>query len=363
MRRIGWIGVLVGLAGLDAAVAQEADRGCAVPAEAAARSCDLEEILDQNRTLEQIAAFWGPALVDGPNGEMKLYRFPSNERLWLSFAADGRLVRAILLSNAAVPTTRVLLNELPATRSRRRDQLDFAAPLTARDVAAAWGPPDNLVGSGIDHWVYTLADGETVKLVFDGERVVGAGPPGVASRPRLDHGGDVIRFNNSYAYAANHLSRERTAKPQPGDRTGRSLLADPRSRGSTPGGFRIDVLALLEAIERDGQMIYLGTTPQDTHSAPAGTYIAALLVDDAGPVQDYHFYRRDSGGSWSGKTYLAANRDASGNVVLDPRAADADFGTVGTDRLNFSRFVGFLAVRPGAAVGREAGASSEPPRK
>lgn len=88
---------------------------------------------------------------------------------------------------------------------------------------------------------------------------------------------------------------------------------------------------------------------------------AYASVDDAGALQDDHFYRHDNGGTWSGKTYLASNQDASGNLLLDPRTADADFGAVGADRLNYSRFVGFFAVLPGATVGPEAAGASEPP--
>lgn len=328
---------------------------CASPAQAQARSCDLDEILAANRTLEQVTAFWGEPRLDGPAGEMKVYFFPSRERLWLSFTQSGTLARAILLSDAIVPRTRVVMNELAITRARRRGQLDLTRPLSPADVERAWGPPDSLVGSGVDHWVYTMADGDIVTLVFDGDRLAGAGPraAGVRAPARIARG-DRMRFMSSYAYAVNDRFAERTGKPQPGDRGGgASFLADPRSRDPATGRFRIDIPALTEAIARDGQAIFLGTTPESTHSMPNDGYAVALVVDDAGPVQDYHWYRHNADGSWSGKGFAATNQDASGNLLLDPRSADADFGPVGGDRLNYGTFVGYFYVRPGATVGPE----------
>jgi hypothetical protein len=328
---------------------------CASPAQAQARSCDLDEILAANRTVEQVAAFWGEPRIDGPGGEMKIYFFPSDERLWLSFTEGGVLARAILLSEDVVPRTRVVMNELAITRARRRDQLDLTRPLTAADVNRAWGPPDSLVGSGVDHWVYTMADGEIMTLVFDGDRLAGTGPrPAAAPGPARPARGDRMRFSSSYAYAVNDEFTERLGKPQPGDRGGgSSFLADPRSRNPATGRFRIDIPALLEAIARDRQAIFLGTTPESTESMPNDGYAVALVVDNEGPVQDYHWYRHNPDGSWSGKTYLVSDQDASANRLRDPRNANGDFGAVGSDRLNYSTFVGYFYVRQGATVGAE----------
>lgn len=316
-----------------------------------ARSCDLDEILRDNRTLAAVTAFWGEPRVDGPAAEMKMYYFPSGERLWLSFTAEGNLARALLLSSDIVPRVRVVMNELAITRARRLDQLDLTRPLTSRDVEAVWGPPDNLVGSGVDHWVYGLANGETVTLVFDGDRLVGAGAPG-SSPQRHTGGGDRLRFNNSYAYALSDRRDDRPNKPQPGENdNGRSFLSDPRSRDPATGRFRIDIPALLEAIERDGQAHFLGTTPASTLNAPDDSYIVALVVDNDGPIQDYHWYVHHSDGSWSGKGFRATNQDSEGNLLLNPITAAADFGAVGSDRLNYRTLVGFFYVRRPARAG------------
>lgn len=354
MLKFAFIPLVVAAAGSAAAQGQPAPGAPPCAAAVQARSCDLDEIIAANRTLEAVTAFWGEPRLDGPGGEMKVYFFPSSERLWLSFTDQGALTRAILLSDDVVPRTRVVMNELALTRARRRDQLDLTRPLTRADVNRAWGPPDSVVGSGVDHWVYAMADGEVVTLVFDGDRLAGAGPrPAGAPAPRIARG-DRMRFMSSYAYAVNDQFTERTGKPQPGDRGGgSSFLADPRSRDPATGRFRIDIPALLEAIARDGQATYLGTTPQSTHSAPDGSYIVALMVDNQGAVQDYHWYRINADGSWSGKAYLATNQDASGHLLLNPATADADFGAVGSDRLNYSQLVGYFYVQSGATVGAE----------
>lgn len=356
MHKSAWIPVLAAALSASGAVAQKEEApaaGCQASQQAReqARSCDLDEILRDNRTLPAVTAFWGEPRIDGPAAEMKMYYFPSGERLWLSFTAEGNLARALLLSPDVVPRVRVVMNELAITRARRLDQLDRTRPLTSRDVAAAWGPPDNLVGSGVDHWVYTLADGGTVTLVFDGDRLVGAGTPGAAPRPHRG-GGDWRRFNNSYAYVLNDRREDRDNKPQPGERGGRSFLADPRSRDPATGRFRIDIPALLEAIARDGQAVFLGPTVADANRRPDDSYVVALVVDNEGPVQDYHWYMLNADGAWSGKGFNASQEDSAGELVLNPTTAAADFGAVGTDRVNYSHFVGYFYVRRGARAGR-----------
>jgi hypothetical protein len=180
---------------------------------------------------------------------------------------------------------------------------------------------------------------------------VGAGAPG-SNPQRHAGGGDRLRFNNSYAYALSDRRDDRPNKPQPGENEGgRSFLSDPRSRDPATGRFRIDIPALLEAIERDGQAHFLGNTAASTFNAPEGSYLVALVVDNQGPVQDYHWYVQHSDGTWSGKGFRATNQDAAGNLILSPIAATADFGAVGTDRVNYSNFVGFFYVRRPARAG------------
>jgi hypothetical protein len=127
--------------------------------------------------LDQVISAWGEPGRGGPANEILVFYLETGERLWLSFTPSEpkTLTRAILLSNSLWPATTILFNDLEKTKTRRRDQLDFSRTVTADEVNAAWGPPDNVVGSGIEHWVYSLANGETARLVFDGNRVVGSG--------------------------------------------------------------------------------------------------------------------------------------------------------------------------------------------
>jgi hypothetical protein len=139
---------------------------------------DLE--LTPSTTREQVRAVWGDPTPGGPAGEMATYWLENRElQVWLSFSSSEphELTRAILLDwhNPVVPKTKMLLNRIEATKTRRRNQLDFRRPLTAADVYAVWGPPDSVAGSGIEHWGYAMADGTVASLIFDGERVLGSG--------------------------------------------------------------------------------------------------------------------------------------------------------------------------------------------
>jgi hypothetical protein len=79
------------------------------------------------------------------------------------------------------------------------------------------------------------------------------------------------------------------------------------------------------------------------------------------PDIDYHWYRLDSDGKWSGKggDGPATQLDASGDPVLDPELADRNYGLV-RERdaaghvteyiLNYSEWGGFWAVKTGQTV-------------
>jgi hypothetical protein len=141
--------------------------------------------LTSETTLDEIIALWGEPVQEGPAGEISQYRLASGEQLWLSFtdAEPRRLTRAVLLSDSVAPTARVLLNNLEITRRRRMDQLDFLRPLSAKDVYAAWGPPDSAWGSGLARWEYALADGDSTSLAFERGEVLGSGRRGRPGTP------------------------------------------------------------------------------------------------------------------------------------------------------------------------------------
>ncbi len=156
-------------------------------------------------------------------------------------------------------------------------------------------------------------------------------------------------FNNCYAYAVNDMSLTRSDKPQPGE------------RANVPQNYftddKIDIGKLKAAIAADGKTTgiqWVGDKPSDTLKAPKGSYIVALVVDNKDGIQDYHWYRHNDDGSWSGKggNGPATNLDGSGKLIVDPRTANRYVGSDGKGNdLNYVKFVGYYAVTPGAQVG------------
>lgn len=75
---------------------------------------------------------------------------------------------------------------------------------------------------------------------------------------------------------------------------------------------------------------------------PSGTSKIALAVD---PNEDYHFWRQDSNGRWSGKpgSLRVTDKDASGRLIHDPSLCDRDF-TDGNNVLNYTEFCSFYCV-------------------
>ena len=142
--------------------------------------------LTRDTTFDRVVAALGPAQPYGPAREMITYGFGSGEDarlwLWLSFEAaePRRLTRAIVQRLDRPHCMRwepiVLFNALEITKRRRLGQLDFSRRLSVADVAAVWGPPDSEAGSGIQYWVYQMADGEVQLLVFADGELLGSGP-------------------------------------------------------------------------------------------------------------------------------------------------------------------------------------------
>ncbi len=75
---------------------------------------------------------------------------------------------------------------------------------------------------------------------------------------------------------------------------------------------------------------------------PADTSKIALAVD---PEEDYHFWRQDSNGRWSGKpgSLEVTDKDASGRWIHDPSLSDRDF-TDDNGELNYTEFCSFFCV-------------------
>lgn len=79
-----------------------------------------------------------------------------------------------------------------------------------------------------------------------------------------------------------------------------------------------------------------------TGLCPYGTSKIALAVD---PNEDYHFWRQDSNGHWSGKpgSLFVTDKDASGRWIHDPSLCDRDF-TDENGELNYTEFCSFYCV-------------------
>lgn len=195
--------------------------------------------------------------------------------------------------------------------------------------------------------IITRPDG--VRTDGSGVLMTGNEPPYEPDRWNFGRDHPIQKYNNCYAYAVNDLQHDRSSKPQPGERAGLT------QEYFMPGG-QMDIQLLQRAIAADGRggnITFLGNTPQSTLQASEDTYIVALVVDHTDGIQDYHWYRHNADGSWSGKggDGPATNLDANGALMLDPRTADRNYGTDKRGTLNYTEFVGYYAVRNGAPVG------------
>lgn len=132
--------------------------------------------------------------------------------------------------------------------------------------------------------------------------------------------------NNCYDYAVDKKSGQPVPhKSQPGDGSGRRLT-------SLDCNNPADDTGVDDAAERDG----LKPSDRDSDCDPGCWKVALVISPD-----DYHWYRQDDDGSWSHKPGHgeATNKDASGNDISDPEAADRDYGWT-----DYSTFCGYFCV-------------------
>ncbi len=78
-------------------------------------------------------------------------------------------------------------------------------------------------------------------------------------------------------------------------------------------------------------------------------YKIALVIDNEGTNQDYHWYRQNKDGTWShkigGKPVI--NYDASGKLIYDPESADRNYeGVEDGNKCNYSVFAGYYMITP-----------------
>jgi hypothetical protein len=143
--------------------------------------------LSPRTTLDEIVARWGPATPTGPGDEILAYFLASGDDLWLSFTEGQprRLVRAVLIRNHSPGGSTILFNDIERTKHRCRGQFNFTWPhgVTLSDIYAAWGPPDDIAGSGFPRWVYRMEDGTEFGLLVYRGRILN-GQPGRGRRVR-----------------------------------------------------------------------------------------------------------------------------------------------------------------------------------
>ena len=147
-------------------------------------------------------------------------------------------------------------------------------------------------------------------------------------RPHYDpgywnDGGTVQYGNNCYSYACNRPTLP-GGKPRP------------RGKPQPGGGCGADCNSVIAGAKKDG---LIDPAPDD--SCPSGFHPVQAVVD---PGVDYHWYRRDDNGNWSHKPGWgnATDRDASGNPITDPGAANRDYS--GTGGANYSKDCGRLCA-------------------
>ena len=122
--------------------------------------------------------------------------------------------------------------------------------------------------------------------------------------------------SNCYGYALNLIATN-TSDPyagwlfQPGYKAGEEYTSFTKT-------------AIIDAVEADME-VFGRTIRSSTYSEAPGSneYKIALVIAS----NDYHWYRQDSSGYWSHKPGLTdiTNKDASGNLITDPRTCDRDY--------------------------------------
>ena len=139
-------------------------------------------------------------------------------------------------------------------------------------------------------------------------------------------GGSIQGSNNCYSYACESIdgvAEERGA--QPGLRSGEMIN-------------NLELETVINAAVRDGTV----KKPNFWNKLGFGKrdyYNVYLVVDDTGPIQDYHWYRQDSNGRWSHKPGLTpvTNLDASGRIIRNPARANRNYGSYGGGTLNYNQ--------------------------
>jgi len=144
-------------------------------------------------------------------------------------------------------------------------------------------------------------------------------------------------YSNCYSYAFDRYEVDADKKLQPGE----------LSVGKF-NSYNCD--EILNKLKQDYNTYNIIQVTKD-YKPPCNHYKIALVIDDTGDEQDYHFYRQDDDGYWSHKPGKENVRrmDASGNMITDPSIADRNYdkqddNTNNETDNNYYKFCGYYSV-------------------
>jgi hypothetical protein len=144
-------------------------------------------------------------------------------------------------------------------------------------------------------------------------------------------------YTNCYSYAFDRMEVDADKKLQPGE----------LSTGKFNSYNCDEILNKLRSDYNTFNIIQVSKN----YKPPCNHYKIALVIDDLGEEQDYHFYRQDSDGYWSHKPGKEEVRrvDASGNLITDPETADRNYDTSNDNQNNetdnnYYKFCGYYSV-------------------
>jgi hypothetical protein len=185
---------------------------------------------------------------------------------------------------------------------------------------------------------------------------------------KWNDGGPIQTSTNCYAYAMNSSTgHPANDKPQPGEKSGTSGAGDENTCPNVTARVVADGkpanpkdTATIRAARQCPYQKQNHLTPPDRK----GFYLVALVVTSAPKtafdpvsktynISDYHWYRQDDSGNWSGKPGHggASDKDASGKTITNPETCDRDSKSPGpggtTIRINYDVFCGYFYVKSG----------------
>ena len=148
---------------------------------------------------------------------------------------------------------------------------------------------------------------------------------------------NIKKNTNCYSYAFDRYEIDAEKKLQPGELSSGKF-----------GSY--DCNEIINKLREDYNMYDIIQVDKD-YKPPCNNYKIALVIDDLGEEQDYHFYRQDMDGYWShkpGKNNVR-RRDASGNLITDPETADRNYdgkndNSNNESDNNYYKFCGYYSV-------------------